>query len=155
MEWTGARYADKPTAEVHTWIAAAPAHVWALVSDIELMPRMSPELRSVQWLDGRSGPALGARFVGRSKHEALGEWTTTVPHRRVRAAEEVRLGGRESAAPDGHLAVHIGAAGRWHSGARMDADGPGPLGPLLRNRPHAGEGTEDPAARGVRERARS
>ncbi|MEU6228457.1 SRPBCC family protein [Streptomyces sp. NPDC047042] len=77
MEWTGARYADTPTAEVHTWIAAAPAQVWKLVSDIELMPRMSSELRSVEWLDGGSGPALGARFVGRSKHDAFGEWSTT------------------------------------------------------------------------------
>ena len=76
MEWTGARYADKPTVEVHTWIAAPPAQVWRLVSDIELMPRMSSELQSVEWLDG-GGPALGARFVGRSKHEAFGEWATT------------------------------------------------------------------------------
>ncbi|WP_405863956.1 MULTISPECIES: SRPBCC family protein [unclassified Streptomyces] len=77
MEWTGARYADKPTVEVHTWIAAPPDEVWTLVSDIELMPRMSSELQSVTWLDGRSCPALGARFVGRSRHEALGEWATT------------------------------------------------------------------------------
>ncbi|MET7690484.1 SRPBCC family protein [Streptomyces sp. NPDC005483] len=77
MEWTGACYADKPTVEVHTWIAATPPQVWTLVSDIELMPRMSSELQSVEWLDGRSGPALGARFVGRSKHAALGEWATT------------------------------------------------------------------------------
>ncbi|WP_329238788.1 SRPBCC family protein [Streptomyces canus] len=77
MEWTGARYADKPTAEVHTWIAAPSARVWALVADIELMPRLSSELQSVEWLDGRSGPAPGARFIGRSKHEAFGEWATT------------------------------------------------------------------------------
>lgn len=77
MEWTGARYADKPTAEVQTWIATPPAQVWALVSDIELMPRLSSELQSVQWLDGSIGPAVGARFIGRSKHEALGEWATT------------------------------------------------------------------------------
>ncbi|MCX5265752.1 SRPBCC family protein [Streptomyces sp. NBC_00199] len=77
MEWTGARYADRPTVEVSTWIAAPPARVWALVADIELMPQLSAELQSVQWLDGRSGPALGARFVGRSKHDALGEWATT------------------------------------------------------------------------------
>ena len=77
MEWTGARYADKPTAEVHTWIAVPPEQVWTLVSDIELMPRMSSELQSVEWLDGSTGPALGARFIGRSKHEALGEWATT------------------------------------------------------------------------------
>ncbi|MET8419474.1 SRPBCC family protein [Streptomyces sp. NPDC005134] len=77
MEWTGARYADKPAVEVHTWIAAPAAQVWTLVSDIELMPRMSSELQSVEWLDCRSGPVLGARFIGRSKHEALGEWATT------------------------------------------------------------------------------
>lgn len=77
MEWTGARYADKPTVEVPIWIAAPLERVWELVSDIELMPRMSSELQSVEWLDGRTGPALGARFVGRSKHEALGEWATT------------------------------------------------------------------------------
>ncbi len=77
MEWTGARYADKPTVEVHTWIAASPTEVWTLVSDIELMPRLSPELQSVEWLDDGGGPALGARFIGRSSHESLGEWATT------------------------------------------------------------------------------
>ncbi|MEW2119938.1 SRPBCC family protein [Streptomyces sp. NPDC005474] len=77
MEWTGACYADKPTVEVPIWISAPPERVWELVSDIELMPRLSSELQSVQWLDGEPGPALGARFVGRSKHEAFGEWVTT------------------------------------------------------------------------------
>ncbi|MGA5200300.1 SRPBCC family protein [Streptomyces variegatus] len=77
MEWTGVRYADKPTVEVHTWIAAPPTGVWKLVSDIQLMPSLSSELQSVEWLDGRSGPAPGARFIGRSKHAALGEWATT------------------------------------------------------------------------------
>jgi uncharacterized membrane protein len=76
MEWTGARYADKPTVEVRIWIDAPPARVWDLVSDIGLMPAMSSELQSVTWLDGASGPAAGARFTGHSKHEALGEWET-------------------------------------------------------------------------------
>ncbi|MFG2727840.1 SRPBCC family protein [Streptomyces canus] len=77
MEWTGACYADKPTVEVPIWIAAPPERVWELVSDIELMPRLSSELHSVEWLDGTTGPALGARFVGRSKHKDFGEWATT------------------------------------------------------------------------------
>ncbi|MFJ3779502.1 SRPBCC family protein [Streptomyces sp. NPDC090075] len=77
MEWTGARYADRPTVEVRTWIDAPPATVWALVCDIELMPDMSEELRSVTWLDGAARPAVGARFVGRSEHEAFGTWETT------------------------------------------------------------------------------
>jgi hypothetical protein len=77
MEWTGARYADKPTVEVRTWIGAAPARVWELVSDVGLMPAMSSELQSVEWLNGAHGPAAGARFAGRSRHEALGEWEST------------------------------------------------------------------------------
>jgi uncharacterized protein YndB with AHSA1/START domain len=77
MEWTGARYADKPTVQVATWIDASPRRVWELVSDIQLMPTMSQELQSIEWLDGATEPAVGARFVGRSKHEALGEWATT------------------------------------------------------------------------------
>jgi uncharacterized membrane protein len=77
MEWTGVRYADKPTMEVQTWIDASPSRVWQVVSNIELMPTMSQELQSVDWLGGATEPSVGARFVGRSKHEALGEWATT------------------------------------------------------------------------------
>ncbi|MGW7382747.1 SRPBCC family protein [Streptomyces sp. NPDC054794] len=77
MEWTGARYADTPTVEVTTWIDAPPQRVWELVSDVTLMPGMSGELQSIAWLDGATGAALGARFVGRSKHQAFGEWATT------------------------------------------------------------------------------
>ena len=77
MEWTGARYADIPNVEVQTWIDAPPRRVWKLVSDIELMPTMSHELQAIEWLDGATEPAVGERFVGHSKHEALGEWSTT------------------------------------------------------------------------------
>jgi uncharacterized membrane protein len=77
MEWTGARYADNPTVQVQTWIGASPRRVWELVSDIELMPTMSQELQSIEWLDGAREPAVGAKFIGRSKHESLGEWATT------------------------------------------------------------------------------
>ncbi|MEU1498893.1 MULTISPECIES: SRPBCC family protein [unclassified Streptomyces] len=77
MEWTGARYADRPTVEARIRIDAPPARVWELVSDIHLMPRLSTELQSVRWLDQVTAPAVGARFVGRSRHESLGEWETT------------------------------------------------------------------------------
>ncbi len=77
MEWTGARFADRPTVEVLIEIDAPPERVWAIVSDIEVMPGPSPELQAVEWLDGRSGPGLGARFAGHNRHEAFGEWSTT------------------------------------------------------------------------------
>jgi hypothetical protein len=77
MEWTGARYADGPTAEASTWINATADLVWRVVSDVPLMPTMSGELQSAVWCDGVDGPGLGHRFVGRNKHEAIGEWSTT------------------------------------------------------------------------------
>jgi uncharacterized protein YndB with AHSA1/START domain len=77
MEWTGARYADLPTAEAQTWIDAPPERVWETVADVELMPAMSTELQEVRWCDGATGPGVGRRFVGRSKHDDLGEWETT------------------------------------------------------------------------------
>ena len=76
MEWTGQVYADAPTVEVETYIDAPPERVWALVSDIHLMSRLSAELREVEWLDGVTGPAVGRRFVGRNANEYLGTWET-------------------------------------------------------------------------------
>lgn len=50
--------------------------VWDIVADIESMPGMSPELQSVTWCEGAIRPAVGNSFVGRSRHEALGQWST-------------------------------------------------------------------------------
>lgn len=77
VEWTGARYADKPTVEASTWIDADPARVWGLVSDIKLMPTLSNELQAVEWAEGADAPRVGARFIGHNEHEAFGRWSTT------------------------------------------------------------------------------
>jgi uncharacterized protein YndB with AHSA1/START domain len=71
------RYRDCPTVEVEQTIAAPPDAIWALVSDIELPARFSGEFRGASWLDGCAGPALGARFVGRNHHPAIGDWEST------------------------------------------------------------------------------
>ena len=71
------KYADCPTASVSIDVAASPAVVWALVSDIGLSSRFSTEVSRTEWLDGADGPALGSRFVGHSAHDAIGEWSTT------------------------------------------------------------------------------
>ena len=76
MEWTGQRYADSPAVAVAAYIDAPPERVWMLVSDINLMPRLSTELQEVEWLDGAAGPAVGRRFRGRNTHRALGSWET-------------------------------------------------------------------------------
>jgi acyl-CoA synthetase (AMP-forming)/AMP-acid ligase II len=70
-------YADTPTVEVDTYIAAAPERVWSLVSDIHLMAEMSDEVLDVEWQDGVDSPAPGTKFVGRNFHKDFGEWKTT------------------------------------------------------------------------------
>lgn len=72
---TRTRYADKPTTEASTWIDASPEVVWSLVADIELMPTLSDELRSVEWLEPATGPAVGAAFRGYNQH-GDGQWST-------------------------------------------------------------------------------
>jgi len=76
MEWTGQVYADAPTAAAEIRIDAPPERVWAVVSDIFLMPQLSSEVQAVAWLDGATGPAVGRRFTGRNAHPAMGEWET-------------------------------------------------------------------------------
>lgn len=71
------KYADCPTVEVSTAVAATPTAVWELVSDIGLSSRFSTEVSGADWIGGHVGPSLGARFVGQSTHDAIGEWSTT------------------------------------------------------------------------------
>ncbi len=70
------RYVDGPEVHVERRVRAAPSRVWSLVSDIELPARFSPELHRVEWLDGATGPALGATFLGHNRNDILGEWRT-------------------------------------------------------------------------------
>lgn len=70
------RYRDCPTMECSVRVAACAEDAWALVTDISLPTRFAGELQSAEWLDGSTGVAVGARFRGHNKHEALGEWTT-------------------------------------------------------------------------------
>jgi hypothetical protein len=69
------RYADGPTVTVEVIVEASLDAVWALVTDINVPARFSDEFRGATWVD--SGPALGARFVGRNWHKAMGAWETT------------------------------------------------------------------------------
>jgi hypothetical protein len=73
------RQGDEPEITVEAVVEAAPAVVWALVTDIDLPARFSDELQGAEWLDG-GGPSLGARFRGRNRRSFTGgdpvEWQT-------------------------------------------------------------------------------
>jgi hypothetical protein len=57
---------------------ASPAAVWDLVSDVTRIGEFSPETFEAEWLDGATGPAVGATFRGHVKRNGRGPtyWTT-------------------------------------------------------------------------------
>src|ERR1700722_15496808 len=70
------RYRDQPTMEVTQRVRCDVRTAWELVTDIGLPARSSSELQAVEWVDDASGVEVGARFRGRNKHEAFGDWAT-------------------------------------------------------------------------------
>jgi hypothetical protein len=81
--------------KVATNIGVPPEVLYDLVSDVRRMGEWSPECRRCEWIDGATGPAVGARFKGSNAH-GLARWATTTE---VVAAES----GREFAFVTGHL----------------------------------------------------
>lgn len=71
------RYAQCPTTEAAVGIAASPKRVWAFVTDVQLPSQFAAEFLGAEWLDGATAPSVGARFVGRNQHAAIGTWETT------------------------------------------------------------------------------
>jgi uncharacterized protein YndB with AHSA1/START domain len=68
-------------------VVHAPAEqVWALVSDVTRTGEWSPENTGGAWLDGATGPAVGARFKG-SNRRGKSRWSTTC---RVIVADPLR-----------------------------------------------------------------
>jgi ligand-binding SRPBCC domain-containing protein len=60
--------------EVSTVVAASPETVYALVADVTRTPEFSPEVTSCTWLDGATGPAVGARFEAVNRSPAGKTW---------------------------------------------------------------------------------
>ncbi|MGB0969928.1 MAG: SRPBCC family protein [Mycobacterium sp.] len=78
---------------------AAPAEqIWELIADVSNIGSFSPETFEAEWLDGATGPALGARFRGHVRRNEIGPiyWTTC----RVTACDPGREFGFEVLAGD-------------------------------------------------------
>jgi len=78
---------------------ATPDQVWYLVSDVTRIGSYSPETFEAEWLDGATGPAVGAKFRGHVKRNGRGPvyWTTCVVSTCVPGAEfgfDVLTGGK-------------------------------------------------------------
>jgi hypothetical protein len=86
---------------------AAPAEkIWDLIADVRNTGRFSPEVFESEWLDGATGPALGAKVRGHVRRNEIGPvyWTTC----RVTACEPGREFGFAVLGP-GDTAVN-----NWH-----------------------------------------
>jgi hypothetical protein len=66
------RLADEPGTWVEVVVDAPPGRVWRLVTDLDLPARFSDEFQGASWADDERG--VGASFVGRNRHPAIGEW---------------------------------------------------------------------------------
>jgi hypothetical protein len=60
---------------VSTVVTASPQTLYALVGDVTRMGEWSPETVEAAWLDGATGPVVGARFAGRNRIGSIA-WTT-------------------------------------------------------------------------------
>lgn len=52
------------TDSVSVDIAAPPEQLYGMVADMTRMPEWSPEQVRLEWIEGATGPAVGARFLG-------------------------------------------------------------------------------------------
>lgn len=55
-------------------IEAPPEQVYAIISDVTRTGEWSPECHRCEWVDGASGPEVGARFRGYNRHRWL-KWS--------------------------------------------------------------------------------
>lgn len=62
------------TSKVHEHVDAAPDVIYDLVADVTRMGQWSPECVACEWVDGATGPAVGARFRGRNRR-GLARWS--------------------------------------------------------------------------------
>lgn len=69
-----------------THIAKPADTVWAMVTDVTRMGSWSPETHHAEWVDGATGPAVGAKFKGKNRRGLL-RWSTVV---RVTECEPAR-----------------------------------------------------------------
>ncbi|MDP1819019.1 MAG: SRPBCC family protein [Acidimicrobiales bacterium] len=85
--------------EVSAFVDAPPERVYALVADVTRMPELSPELVRCKWLDGVTGPVVGARFEATNKVPGGRPWknrpvvTAADPGREFAFSRAERLAG--------------------------------------------------------------
>jgi hypothetical protein len=63
------------TDQVERYIEASPRTLYELVSDVTRTPEITPDIVSCNWVDGATGPAVGARFKAINKAGRGPNWS--------------------------------------------------------------------------------
>lgn len=66
------RWAIPRTGEVEAVVPGSPEEVYAVVTDVTRIAEWSHECQGAEWLDGATGPAVGATFRGTNKVNRFG-----------------------------------------------------------------------------------
>jgi uncharacterized protein YndB with AHSA1/START domain len=61
---------------VEVVVAAGPEQVWDVITDVTRIAEWSHECRGAEWLDGATGPSVGARFTGHNRVGPM-RWSRT------------------------------------------------------------------------------
>jgi uncharacterized protein YndB with AHSA1/START domain len=121
------RMCDRPTVEADIFVAAPATRVWELVTNLVRMGQWSPEYQGGEWLDGVTGPVVGARFKGRNKRRER-EWesVSTVIEAAAGRSFAWAVGNPDNPAATWRFALTSESAGtRVHQHVQL---GPGPSG---------------------------
>lgn len=65
----------KPSITRSVDIAVGADRIWSMVTDLPSMGAYSPENVGGRWVDGATGPAVGARFIGTNRNGSKQWWT--------------------------------------------------------------------------------
>lgn len=98
--------------EVSIRIERRPEEVWDLITDVGRIGEFSPETVGAEWLDGASGPEVGARFQGKNKF-AMFEWSRvcTVDESESPTRFGYKVGDRFDGSPTGRWSFELAADG--------------------------------------------
>lgn len=66
---------DLTTDTVDRYIEASPAALYAIKADVTRTPELTPDIARCEWLDGATGPAVGARFKAINKQGRGPSWS--------------------------------------------------------------------------------
>ena len=66
---------DLTTDTVERYIDASPDAIYDLIADVTRTPERTPDIVRCEWLDGATGPAVGARFKSTNRQGRGPDWS--------------------------------------------------------------------------------